>query len=86
MATTTPNYTLYLVLLDVSKVFDKVDWRTLLIISSEILEDELHVMKLLTENVKLEVKIKKEIGEEITTDTGIGLPQGECMSALLFIL
>ena len=41
-------------------------------------------MKVLTEDVKRKVKIEGEIGEEITTDTGV--PQGNCMSALLFIL
>ena len=39
-------------------------------------------MKVLTEDIKLKVKIEEEIGEEITTDTGV--PHG--VSALLFML
>ena len=34
--------------------------------------------------MKLQVKIEEELGEVITTDTRV--PQGDCMSALLFIL
>ena len=78
MATTTPNYTFHLLMLDMSKAFDTVDRKTLFEILSEILDqDELHVMKVLTEDVKLKVKIEDEIGKEITTDT---VPQGDCMS------
>ena len=85
MATTTANYTFHLLMLDMSKAFDTVNRKTLFEILSEILDpDELHIMKILTENVKLRVKIEEEFGEEITTDTGV--PQGDCMSALLFIL
>ena len=40
-------------------------------------------MKVLTEDVELQVKIEKEIGEPIVTDTGV--PQGDCLSAILFI-
>ena len=68
---------------DLSKAFDTVDGKKLFEILSEILyQDELYVMKVLTEDVK--VKIEEEIGDEITTDTGV--PQGNCLSALLFIL
>ena len=41
-------------------------------------------MKILTEDVKLQVIVEEELGEEIITETGV--PQGDCMSALLFIL
>ena len=72
-------------MLDMSKAFDTVNRKTLSVILSEILDqDELHILKLLTEDVKLKVEIEEELGEEITTDTGV--PQGDCMSALLFIL
>ena len=85
MATTTSNYTLHLLMLDMSKAFDTVNRKTLFEILSEVLnQDELHIMKVLTEDVTLQVKIEEELGEEIITDTGV--PQGDCMSALLFIL
>ena len=54
-------------MLDMSKAFDTVNRKTLFVILSEILDqDELHILKLLTEDVKLEVKIEEELGEEIT--------------------
>jgi hypothetical protein len=85
MATTTANHTFHLLMLDMSKAFDTVNRKTLFHILEEILdEDELHILKLLTEDVKLQVKIEDELGEPIITDTGV--PQGDCMSALLFIL
>jgi len=85
MAITHSNYTINLLMIDMSKAFDTVDRKTLFEILSEILDqDELHIIKLLTEDVILKVKIEEELGEEIITDTGV--PQGDCMSALLFIL
>ena len=85
MAMTHSNYTIHLLMLDMSKDFDTVNRKTILAILSEILDqDELHILKLLAEDVKLQVKNEEELGEEITTDTGV--PQGECMSAPHFIL
>ena len=71
-------------MLDMSIAFDTVNRKTLFELLAEVLNpDKLHIMKLLTEDVKLRVNIKDERGEEIVTDTGV--PQGDCMSALLFI-
>ena len=89
MAIITSNYTIYLLMLDMSKAFDTVNERhyfvRVLTILSEILDqDELHNLKLHTEDVKIPVKIEEELGKEITTDTG--LTQVDCMSAFLFIL
>ena len=50
MATTTSNYTIYLLMLDMSKALDIVYQNTLFKILSEFLDqDELRIMKLLTE-------------------------------------
>ena len=51
----------------------------------DILEaDELHMMKILVEDVILRVKIGKTTGEAIKTN--VGIPQGDCLSPILFIL
>ena len=66
MAITHANYIVHLLMLDMSKAFDTVNRKTLFVILSEILgQDELHIFKLLTEDVKLQVKIEEELGEEI---------------------
>ena len=49
----------------------------------KILEpDELHMMKILLEGVKYQVKIGNTIGNPFITNTGS--PQGDCLSAILF--
>ena len=54
MAITHSNYTIHLLMLDISKAFDTVNRKTLFSLLSEILyQDELHILKLLTEDVKL---------------------------------
>jgi hypothetical protein len=45
-------------------------------------EDELHLMYILLNKVKFQVRVGRELGEEITTN--IGGPQGDCLSAILF--
>ena len=47
-------------------------------------DDELHIIKVLTENALLRVKNGNKTGEDIVTDTGV--PQGDCLSAVLFRL
>jgi hypothetical protein len=84
-AITSRDLTLFIILLDMSKAFDTVKRHDLIEILREILEeDELHIFKILIEDVKLTIRIGKTKGREITTD--IGVPQGDCLSALLFIL
>ena len=51
---------------------------------SEILTDcELHMIYILIHDIKLNVKIGQNKGE--TINTNIGITQGDCLSALLFI-
>ena len=67
-----------------SKAFDTVKGKGLFDILREVLdEDELHRIELLVENVVIQVKVGKEIGDEIKTNSGV--PQGDCLSPILFI-
>ena len=47
-------------------------------------EDELHLVKILIEDVKLTIKINNQTGRSFTTN--IGTPQGDCLSPILFTL
>ena len=67
-----------------SKAFDTVRRGKLSKDLQEILHtDELHMMALLIKDVNLRVKVGKEKGEKIKTE--IGIAQGDCLSAVLFI-
>ncbi len=73
-----------LLLLDMSKAFGTVSRKNLLKDLQDILEpDEIHMMSVLINGVKLKVKVGKHTGEEIKTNVGIA--QGDCLSAVLFI-
>ena len=68
-----------------SKAFDTVKRRILLEDLRSILDkDELHLCKLLIEDVKLCITCGKEKGEYFTTKKGIC--QGDCLSAIFFII
>ena len=72
-------------MLDMSKAFDTVNRVKLFTILRIFMEDdELHIIKVLTENVILRVKLGNETEEDIVTDTGV--QQGDCLSSILFIL
>ena len=63
-----------MLLLDISKAFDTVKRNNLMELLETILDpDETHMMKTLLKDVKLSVRLGKEIGKKITTN--IGLPQ-----------
>ena len=65
-----------------SKAFDTVKRNNLMELLGTILApDETH-MKILLKDVKLSVRIEKEFGGKITTN--IGVPQGDCLSPILF--
>ena len=84
-AATTPSYETKLLLMDMSKAFDRVERGKLIEELKKILnEDELHLVKVLIKDVQLAVKVGKTTGTEFTTN--IGVPQGDCLSPILFTL
>ena len=71
--------------MDISKPFDTVKGNNLMELLGTILDpDETHIMKILLKDVNLSVRIGKEFGEKITAN--IGVPQGDCLSHILFTL
>ena len=81
---TSDDYKLYILLLDMSKAFDTVKRDTLLKKLENILnEDELHLLSILTNKPTIKVKVNKDYGE--TFETNLGIMQGDCLSAVLFI-
>ena len=83
-AITSSMYFLYALLLDMSKAFDTVCRKKLMNDLKSILEpDEYHMLSILIMDVKLKIRVGQVIGEEITTE--IGIAQGDCLSAVLFI-
>ena len=67
-----------------SKAFDTVRSELFIILEEALEKDELHMMKILIEDVSLKVRIGKSIGNEINTN--IGVPQGDCLIPILFIV
>jgi exonuclease III len=83
-AITSSNYKLYILLLDMSKAFDTVNRNKLFEGLEEIMmPEELHILHILTNDVKIKVRVGSEYGEEFKTI--IGIMQGDCLSAILFI-
>jgi len=84
-AITSSNYEIIIEMLDMSKAFDTVDRGKLSEILTKILDDdELHLMKVLIQDVQLQVRIGNQTGKPIRTN--IGVPQGDCLSPILFTL
>ena len=84
-AITSVEYNSYILLMDMSKAFDTVDRNTLLNDLKKILKpDEIHLIKLLIDQVELSIRIVKTIGEPFKTN--VGVPQSDCLSPILFIL
>ena len=84
-AITSECYETTILLLDMSKAFKTVKRNNLIELLETILDnDETHMMKILLKDVKLHVRIGKEFREKITTN--IGVPQGDCLNPILFIL
>ena len=83
-AITASDYKIYLLMLDMSKAFDTVNRSKLFNALEEVLlPEELHLLHILTNNVFLKVRVGQEIGEAFMTF--IGIMQGDCLSAVLFI-
>ena len=84
-AITSLSYELFAKLLDMSKAFDTVRRKMLLNDLKQILDaDEYHMLSILILDVRLKVRVGDCEGEEIITEVGIA--QGDCSSAILFIL
>ena len=84
-AITCENYDIFLLFLDMSKAFDTVNRSKLMETLKNILTpSELRMMYLLINDVILNVKIGDKVGADILT--AIGICQGDCLSALLFML
>ena len=82
-AVTSVDYETTILLLDMSKAFDTVQRDSLLQQLKSILDDdEIHIIKILLIEVRLVVRTGKYRGEEINTN--IGVPQGDCLSPILF--
>ena len=84
-AITSSNYTVMLLMMDMSKAFDSIH-RALILedLRSILLPEELHMIKLMIEDVKLAVKIGNEMGNPFNTN--IGTPQEDSLRPILFTL
>ena len=67
-----------------SKAFDTVNRKTLMLELQDVLQpDEIHLLTLLTNRPKLQITLNGDTGEEFPTF--VGICQGDCLSAILFI-
>ena len=84
-AITSNDYTVHIIMLDMSKAFDTVDRGKLFkMLHNILLPEELHLLNLLVNDVSIKVRVGQETGEEI--NTLLGIMQGDCLSAILFIV
>ena len=68
-----------------SKAFDTVNRELLLTDLEEILTpDELHLLSMITNRPEIQIKLEDQLGE--TFETYQGIMQGDCLSAVLFII
>ena len=85
IARNSKEYKIYILLMDMTKAFDRIDRSTLLEDLKEILEpQELKMFQILLTDTEIRIKIKNMFGKTIKTN--IGSPQGDSASAILFIL
>ena len=83
--TTSCDYSTHILLLDMTKAFDTINSEHLHKLLSDILDpDELNIMNILLNDVTLQVKNNKTKRQTFTTT--LGIPQGDCLSAILFTL
>ena len=84
-AITANSYELHLLLLDMSKAFDSVKRVVLFEDLKEMLEhDELHLLAIILREVRLQVRVGTVLGKSFKTN--IGVPQGDCLSPILFTI
>ena len=78
------DHKLFLALFDMSKAFDTVNRANLFVQLETILKpDELHLLSVLTNTPNIHVKIGNELGRPFVTL--LGIMQGDCLSAVLFV-
>lgn len=84
-AITSKDLEVQILMMDMSRAFDTVNRSILLKDLENILEPgELHIIKLMIEDVKLTVEVAGSRGEVFKTN--VGTPQGDCLSPTLFTL
>ena len=77
------DYSSHILLLDMTKAFGTINREHLYRLLSDILDpDELEIMNILLKDVSLQVKNNKTKGP--TFSTTLGIPQGDCLSAIIF--
>ena len=83
-AITSSDYNVYILLLDMSKAFDTVNRRILMEELQKVLQpDEIYLLSVLTNRPLLSIYLDGQRGEGF--NTYVGICQGDCLSAVLFI-
>ena len=78
------DYNVYILLLDMSKAFDTVNRKVLLTELQTVLDpDEIHLLSVLTNRPLISIFLDGEQGNGF--HTLVGICQGDCLSAVLFI-
>ena len=78
------DYTVHILLMDLSKAFDTINRNKLIEDLRKVLDnDELHMIKILLDGVEYTVRCGDILGKPFSTN--VGSPQGDCISALLFV-
>jgi exonuclease III len=84
-AMTSSDFEVQILMMDMSRAFDTVDRAILMEDLRSILEPgELHIIKVMINEVRLIVEVAGRKGEAFTTN--VGTPQGDCLSPTLFTL